>query len=61
MKLTVTQNDLAKLKQQLEQVRKASLVATQRGDFRFVGKLTCQAAQLNRTIQETEGQLLDAA
>jgi hypothetical protein len=61
MKLTITQNDLAKLKQQLEQVRRASLVATQRGDFRSVGKLTCQAAQLNRTIQETEGQLLDAA
>ena len=61
MKLTVTQNDLAKFKQQLEQVRRASLVAIQRGDSRSVGKLTCQAAQLNRTIQETEGQLLDAA
>jgi hypothetical protein len=61
MKLTVTHEDLAKMKQRLEQVRRASLVATQRGDFRAVGKLTCEAAQLNRNIQEAEGLILDAA
>ena len=61
MKLTVTQRDLQKLKQQLAQVRRASLSATQRGDFREVGRLTCQAAQLNQSIQEAEGMLLQAA
>ncbi len=61
MKLTVTERDLQALKQQLQHVRRASLIATQRGDFRAVGKLTCQAAQLNRSIQEAEGLLLEAA
>jgi hypothetical protein len=61
MKLTVTERDLEVMRQQLAQVRKASLAAHQRGDFRAVGKLTCQAAQLNRSIQEAEGMLLEAA
>ncbi len=61
MKGTVSQRDLAQLKQRLMQVRKASLLATQRGDFRAVGKLTCEAAELNRNIQQAEGMILDAA
>ena len=61
MKLMATQMDLTKLKERLQQVRRASLVATQRGDFRTVGRLTCEAAELNRTIQEAEGMILDAA
>ena len=61
MKLSVTERDLQIMKQQLEHVRKASLVASQRGDYRAVGKLTCQAAQINRAIQEAEGMLLEAA
>jgi hypothetical protein len=61
MKLTVTQRDLEALKEQLQQVRRASLAASQRGDFRAVGRLTCQAAQLNRSIQEAEGMILEAA
>ena len=61
MKLTVTERDLQVMKQQLQQVRKASLAAIQRGDYRAVGKLTCQAAQINRSIQEAEGLMLEAA
>jgi len=61
MKLTVTENDLTKMKQRLQEVRRASLMASQRGDFRAVGKLTCEAAQLNRSIQEAEGLMLAAA
>jgi hypothetical protein len=61
MKFMPRQQELDKLKQQLERVRKASLAASQRGDYRAVGKLTCEAAQLNRSIQETEGLLLAAA
>jgi hypothetical protein len=58
MKATVMRRDLERMKQELEQVRKASLAATQRGDYRAVGKLTRDAAQLNRSIQETEGMIL---
>lgn len=61
MKSTVTRRDLDNLKQQLRHVRKASLAATQRGDFRTVAKLTCEAADLNRSIQHAEGMLLEAA
>ena len=58
MKLTVTEHDLRKLKEQLRLVRRASMAASQRGDFRSVGKLTCEAAELNKTIQEAEGLLM---
>lgn len=61
MKPTATRRDLNELKQQLQHVRKASLAATQRGDFRTVAKLTCEAAELNRSIQHTEGLILEAA
>jgi hypothetical protein len=61
MKSMLTQRELNELRQQLRQVRQASLQANQRGDFRAVGKLTCTAAQLNRSIQEAEGLLLEAA
>jgi hypothetical protein len=61
MKLSITERDVQRMKQQLQQVRRASLAASQRGDFRIVGKLTCEAAQLNRSIQEAEGLLLAAA
>jgi len=61
MKLSVTERDLQSLRQQLQHIRKASLAASQRGDYRAVGKLTCQAAQVNRAIQEAEGMLLEAA
>jgi len=61
MKLTIKPHDLDKLKHKLAQVRRASLHASQRGDFRAVGKLTCEAAQINQCIQETEGVLLQAA
>jgi hypothetical protein len=56
-----SQRELAKLRQQLQQVRRASLFAMQRGDFRAVGKLTCEAAELNRSIRETEDMILEAA
>ena len=61
MKQTVNERDLEKLKQQLNDVRRASLAANKRGDYRLVGKLTCEAAQINRSIQEAEGLILAAA
>ncbi len=61
MKPTVTRRDLEKLKEQLQRVRRASLLATQRGDFRTVARLTTEAAQLNKGIQEAEGLSYDRA
>ena len=61
MKPTIDERDLQKLKQQLQQIRRASLAANQRGDFRAIGRLTCEAAHLNRRIQEAEGLIMAAA
>jgi hypothetical protein len=61
MKLTIREHDVEDMKLRLNQVRKASLAANQRGDYREVGRLTCEAAQLNREIQEAEGLILAAA
>jgi hypothetical protein len=57
-KTTITERELERMKQQLQQVRRACLVANQRNDFRSVGRLTSEAAQLNRLIQEAEGMLM---
>lgn len=57
-KTTITERDLERMKEQLQQVRRACLVANQRNDFRSVGKLTNEAAHLNRCIQEAESMLL---
>lgn len=61
MKIRVNQQDIARLREQLARVRKASLAANQRGDFRAVGKLTREAADLNQQIQHVECMLLEAA
>ena len=61
MKTTFNDRELHDLKEQLQRVRRASLAAIQRGDFREVGRLTCEAAQLNKSIQEAEGMMLEAA
>ncbi|MFO1498936.1 MAG: hypothetical protein U1G07_11185 [Verrucomicrobiota bacterium] len=61
MKLTITTHEIAEMKERLQKVRRASLAATQRGDYRAVGKLTCEAAQINQLIQHTEGLILAAA
>ena len=53
--------DLAEMKQRLRAIRRASLAATQRGDFRAVGKLTGEASELNQLIQQVQGTLLAAA
>ena len=45
---------LNRLNQELQTVRHESLAASRRGDFRAVGRLTCEAARLNRLILATE-------
>ncbi len=51
--------DIELLRHELQQVRRASLLATRQGDFRKVAKLTTQAADLNKAIIEAQGLLLE--
>jgi hypothetical protein len=46
------------LSQELSKVRRHSIQATGRGDFRGVAKLTIEAARINRAIAETQDQEL---
>lgn len=43
------------LRRELEEVRRASLVATRRGDFMRVARLNSQAQGLSKALAETEG------
>jgi hypothetical protein len=49
---------LERLKNELQEVRRASLEATRQNDFRKVARLTAQAAQINRAIIEAQGLVL---
>jgi len=42
------------LTQELTKVRRTSLHASHRGDFRTIAKLTLEAARLNRAICDTQ-------
>jgi hypothetical protein len=50
--------EIEQLKQQLQQVRRASLLATRENDYVRIARLTTEAARLNRAIMEAEGQLM---
>jgi hypothetical protein len=52
---------LVSLKEELRQVRHKSLLATRQGDFMCVARMTASAAQLNKSIADLEGIILDAA
>jgi hypothetical protein len=52
---------LVSLKRELQEVRRMSLESTRRGDFMCVARMTAQAAQLNKSIADLEGIILDAA
>lgn len=47
--------ELSQFTHQLHRVRQESLIASRRGDFRTVARLTCEAARLNRLILSGEG------
>lgn len=49
---------LEHLKQQLQDVRRASLEATRQNDYRKVARLTAQAAEINKAIVEAQGLVL---
>ena len=54
----VTPQTIENLRNELTQIRKASLHATRNGDFMKVARLTTQAARINKSIMDAESQLL---
>lgn len=48
-------SELESLKQRLQEVRRASLAATQRGDYLKVARLTTEAANINKAIVQLAG------
>ena len=57
MKSKITPELIDSLRQNLQQVRQASLHATRNGDFMRVARLTSQAAQINKSIMDAQCQL----
>lgn len=47
--------ELDQLKQRLQEIRKASLAATHKGDYMKVARLTTEAANLNKAIVQIAG------
>ncbi len=54
----ITPQTIENLRNELTQIRKASLHATRTGDFMRVARLTTQAARINKSIMDAESQLL---
>ena len=61
MTAKVTPEIITSLKRELHQVRHKSLLATRQEDFMMVARLTAQAARLNKSIMDAEGELLAQA
>lgn len=57
MKSKITPAFVENLRNDLNQVRQASLNATRNNDFMRVARLTSKAAQINKAIMDAEGQL----
>jgi hypothetical protein len=49
------QAHMENLKRELEEVRRASLTATRRGDYMRIARLNAQAAGLSKSLAEAEG------
>jgi hypothetical protein len=58
MTAKVTPEIITSLRRELQQVRQQSLLATRQGDFMKVARLTAQAARLNKSIMDAEGEML---
>lgn len=57
MKSKITPALIENLRNDLNQVRQASLSATRNNDFMRVARLTSKAAQINKAIMDAQGQL----
>jgi hypothetical protein len=49
------QAQIASIKRELGDVRRASLIATRKGDFMRVARLNAQAQELSRSLASAEG------
>jgi hypothetical protein len=54
----ITPQTIENLRNELTQIRRASLNATRTGDFMKVARLTTQAARINKSIMDAESQML---
>jgi hypothetical protein len=54
-KIRKEQDELVRLSQQLNQIRQEWLLASRKGDYRAVARLTGETARVNRAIREAEG------
>ncbi|HUS37096.1 MAG TPA: hypothetical protein VM680_17250 [Verrucomicrobiae bacterium] len=54
----ITPEKIENLRNELTQIRQASLAATRKGDFMRVARLTPKAAQINKAIMDAEAQML---
>ena len=55
MNKTAVPDRTEKLKEHLQEIRRASLIAARQGDYLRIGRLTAEAASLNKAIVEAEG------
>jgi hypothetical protein len=58
MTSNITPEKIESLRNELHQIRQASLSATRKGDFMRVARLTPRAAQINKAIMDAEAQML---
>jgi hypothetical protein len=54
----ITPEKIQGLRNELQQIRRASLNATRTGDFMRVARLTPKAAQINKAIMDAEAQMI---
>ena len=57
MKSKITPATIENLRNDLNQIRQASLHATRNNDFMRVARLTSKASQINKAIMDAQGQL----
>lgn len=58
MKNKITPQHIASMRSNLSEVRQASMKATRNGDFMRVARLSVEAARINKSISDAEGELL---
>jgi len=58
MNSKITLENIGSMRNTLSQVRRASMHAARAGNFMRVARLTTQAAQINKSIMDAEGQYL---
>jgi len=57
MKSKITPATIENLRNELNQIRQASLHASRNNDFMRVARLTSKAAQINKSIMDAQGQM----